>query len=198
MGAQPFGLCIPPLLRADLASASHSLQADLASAPHRCMPIWPLHLPTPARRFGLCIPHSSHHIACKLSRRPTNVKFVAILLRQLSPLSERLIAAVTRVEGDADEVPAESALKTSKLPNVRSPRSGVNSTARPPTIRTIAKTLAAQKESSRRDKGKEKRRLKKAHRADDGSDVGSDSGSTSESVSSTEDESRPLRRKSEA
>ncbi|KAJ7439691.1 hypothetical protein B0H11DRAFT_1637861, partial [Mycena galericulata] len=102
-------------------------------------------------------------------------------------VSERLIAEVTRVEGDTEETPAtESALKTSKNPKRSKSKKWCDFHRSPSHNTDDCKTLAAQKESSKKDRGKEKRKRAKAHRADEASDSDSesedsDSGSSSDS-----------------
>ncbi|KAJ7918868.1 hypothetical protein B0H13DRAFT_1573181, partial [Mycena leptocephala] len=107
-------------------------------------------------------------------------------------VSERLIADVTRVDGDADEVPnAESALKSkpSKPSKSKSKSKKWCSFHRSTTHDTDECNSLRAKEKEKKsgkDHGKGGRR-DKAHRADDASDSDSDSGSTSDSSSSDDD-----------
>ncbi|KAJ7767377.1 hypothetical protein DFH07DRAFT_720965, partial [Mycena maculata] len=103
-------------------------------------------------------------------------------------ISERLIAEVTRVEGDAEEnTPAESALKTSKPPKRLKSNKWCEFHKSTTHNTDECKTLAAQ-EASGKGKRKKKGKWAKAHRADDASDSDSGSEASSDSSSSSEDE----------
>ncbi|KAJ7780800.1 hypothetical protein DFH07DRAFT_685686, partial [Mycena maculata] len=94
-------------------------------------------------------------------------------------VSERLIAEVTRVEGDAEEnTPAESALKTSKPPKHLKSNKWCEFHKSTTHNTDECKMLAAKKKGKRA----------KAHRADDASDSDSESEASSDSSSSSEDE----------